>query len=145
MFYLDTLGFGSKGWGPALLEGALMTLLVSLAALAVGAALGSLVAWARLSGSLIAGAVGEGYAALFRGLPELLVIYFVYFGSSGLLTGLGHALGFEGFLGRSTASAGGGAARGRDHFRGVPSRGVPRRVSRHRARGTLEAARAVSA
>ena len=36
---------------------------------------------------------------LFRGVPELLVVYFVYFGSSALLTALGHAVGFEGFLG----------------------------------------------
>ena len=32
-------------------------------------------------------------------MPELLLVYFVYFGSSALLTGLGHALGYEGFLG----------------------------------------------
>ena len=32
-------------------------------------------------------------------MPELLVVYFVYFGSSALMTGLGHAVGYEGFLG----------------------------------------------
>ena len=76
-----------------------MTLLVSCAGLAIGGVLGSLVAWAKLSGARIAGAIGEAYAALFRGLPELLIIYFVYFGSSALLTAAGHAVGFEGFLG----------------------------------------------
>ena len=140
MFYLDTLGFGSRGWGPALLEGALMTLLVSVAALAVGAALGSLVAWARLSGGSIAGAIGESYAALFRGLPELLVIYFVYFGSSGLLTGLGHALGFEGFLGVPPFAAGALAV-------GIISGAYQAEVFRGAylaiARGELEAARSV--
>ena len=36
---------------------------------------------------------------MFRGVPELLVVYFVYFGSSSLLT-FGHALvGYEGFVG----------------------------------------------
>ncbi len=96
---LDALGFGPRGWGPALLQGALMTLLVATVGLLIGAALGALVAWGKLSGSRISGAFGDAYAAIFRGVPELLVVYFVYFGSSAGLTALGHALGYEGFLG----------------------------------------------
>ena len=103
---MTALGFGESGWGPALLYGAVMTLLVSIAGLAIGAALGSLVAWAKLSGARVAGAIGEGYAALFRGLPELLVIYFVYFGSSALLTAAAHLLGIEGFVGVPSFAAG---------------------------------------
>ena len=137
---LDLLGFGPRGWGLSLLEGALMTLLVSLAGLAVGAVLGSLVAWAKLSGALIGGAIGEGYAALFRGLPELLVIYFVYFGSSSLLTGLAHGLGFEGFLGVPPFAAGALAV-------GVISGAYQAEVFRGAflaiSRGELEAARSV--
>ena len=66
----------------------------------------ALVAWGRLSGALFAGAVGQAYAALFRGLPELLVIYFVYFGTSTLLTGVAHFLGYEGFVGVPSFAAG---------------------------------------
>ena len=83
---LAIFGFGRGGWGLALLQGALMTLLVSACGLLIGAAIGGFVAWARLSGKLLAGAVGQAYAALFRGLPELLIVYFVYFGTSTLLT-----------------------------------------------------------
>ncbi|MDE3174820.1 MAG: ABC transporter permease subunit [Pseudomonadota bacterium] len=96
---LDALGFGPRGWGPALLEGALMTLLVATVALLIGAAIGAGVAAAKLSGARAPAALGDAYAAIFRGVPELLIIYFVYFGSSALLTGLGHAFGREGFLG----------------------------------------------
>jgi len=138
--WIDTLGFGERGWGLALLEGAFMTLLVSIAGLAIGAALGSLVAWAKLSGARLGAAVGEGYAALFRGLPELLVIYFVYFGSSALLTGVGHALGFQGFLGVPPFVAGALAV-------GVISGAYQAEVFRGAflaiARGELEAARAM--
>jgi octopine/nopaline transport system permease protein len=102
----DIFGFGPGGWGLALLEGAGMTLLVSAAGLLIGAVLGALVAWSRLSGALFAGAVGQAYAALFRGLPELLVVYFVYFGTSTLLTGVAHFLGFEGFVGVPSFAAG---------------------------------------
>ena len=140
MNWYDTLGFGPRGWGLALLEGAGTTLLVSIAGLAIGAGLGSLVAWGRLSGGRIAGGVGEAYAALFRGLPELLVIYFVYFGSSSLLTSLSHAAGYEGFLGVPPFFAGALAV-------GVISGAYQAEVFRGAylaiQRGELEAARAV--
>lgn len=96
---IDALGFGPRGWGLALLQGALMTLLVATVGLLIGAAIGALVAWAKLSGARAAAALGDAYAAIFRGVPELLIVYFVYFGSSALLTAIGHAFGFEGFLG----------------------------------------------
>ena len=99
-------GFGPGGWGLALLEGAAMTLLVSACGLMIGAALGALVAWARLSGVRLAGAAGEAYAALFRGLPELLVVYFVYFGTSTLLTGAANLAGYQGFVGVPSFLAG---------------------------------------
>ena len=83
-----------------------MTLLVSACGLLIGAAIGALVAWARLSRHRVAGAVGEAYAALFRGLPELLVVYFVYFGSSALLTDAASLLGYEGFVGVPSFLAG---------------------------------------
>ena len=140
MNWYDVLGFGARGWGPALLEGALMTLLVSIAGLAIGALLGALVAWGRLSGSFIGAAIGETYAALFRGLPDLLVVYFVYVGSSELLTALGHALGYPGFLGVPPFVAGSLAV-------GVISGAYQAEVFRGAylaiLRGELEAARAV--
>jgi len=95
----DVLGFGPKGWGPALLWGALMTLLVASAGLGIGAAIGAVAAGAKLSASRAAQAFSNAYAAIFRGVPELLIVYFVYFGSSALLTDIGHVLGYEGFLG----------------------------------------------
>jgi octopine/nopaline transport system permease protein len=103
---LKIFGFGEGGWGLALLLGAAMTLLVSACGLAIGAAIGALVAWARLSGHRLAGAVGEAYAALFRGLPELLVVYFVYFGSSTLLTTAASVVGYNGFVGVPSFLAG---------------------------------------
>jgi len=133
----DIFGFGPGGWGLALLEGAGMTLLVSAVGLLIGAVLGALVAWSRLSGALFAGAVGQAYAALFRGLPELLVVYFVYFGTSTLLTGVAHFLGFEGFVGVPSFAAGAlavGVISGA--YQAEVFRGAYRAISR----GELEAA-----
>ncbi|MCX5493287.1 ABC transporter permease subunit [Kaistia dalseonensis] len=106
MAFIETLGFGSTGWGGLLLIGALTTLAVTLASLGVGAVLGTLVAWAKLSGNRIAGFVGDAYTTIFRGVPELLVIYLVYFGGSHAVTSAGKALGFEGFLGLPSFLAG---------------------------------------
>jgi octopine/nopaline transport system permease protein len=103
---LGIFGFGPGGWGVAMLEGAGMTLLVSACGLLIGAAIGALVAWARLAHHRLAGAAGEAYAALFRGLPELLVVYFVYFGTSTLLTGLANVAGYQGFVGVPSFLAG---------------------------------------
>jgi octopine/nopaline transport system permease protein len=103
---LGIFGFGQGGWGLALLQGAAMTLLVSACGLLIGAGLGSLVAWARLSGARVSGLIGSAYAALFRGLPELLLVYFVYFGTSTLLTAAANALGYEGFVGVPSFAAG---------------------------------------
>ena len=103
---LDIFGFGPGGWGLALLQGAGMTLLVSACGLIIGAAIGGFVAWARLSGKLLAGAAGQAYAALFRGLPELLIVYFVYFGTSTLLTAAANAAGYQGFVGVPSFAAG---------------------------------------
>ena len=137
---LTLIGFGEGGWGLALLRGMAMTLAVSMAGLAVGAVLGGLVAWARLSGARVAGAVGEGYAALFRGLPELLVIYFVYFGSSALLTGALHLMGFEGFFGVPSFVAGALAV---GVISGAYQAEVFRGAFRAIAKGEIEAARAI--
>jgi octopine/nopaline transport system permease protein len=140
MSAFDALGFGPRGWGLALLQGALMTLAVSFAGLLIGAAIGGLVAWAKLSGVRAAGALGDAYAAIFRGVPELLVVYFVYFGSSALLTGLGHAVGYSGFLGVPSFLAGALAV-------GVISGAYQAEVFRGAflavAKGEIEAARAV--
>ncbi|WP_305884214.1 hypothetical protein [Pseudomonas sp. PE-S1G-1] len=52
MSLMQMLSFGDTGWGMALLKAALMTVLLTLAALVVGALVGSLVAMAKLSKSV---------------------------------------------------------------------------------------------
>ena len=134
------LGFGEKGWGLALLAGAWMTFLVSLVGMLIGAVFGALVAWAKLSRHIVAGAVGDAYAAIFRGVPELLIVYFIYFGSSGLLTALANAFGVEGFVGVPAFAAGAlavGALSGA--YQAEVFRGAFLAIQR----GELEAARAV--
>ncbi len=93
------LGFGPEGWGGVLLLAALMTVALTLAALAVGAVFGALVAAAKLSRFRTLRVIGDVYTTVFRGVPELLVIYLFYFGGSTLVTTVGQWFGAEGFVG----------------------------------------------
>ncbi|PYE86762.1 ABC transporter permease [Phyllobacterium leguminum] len=106
MATLQLLGFGSNGWGALLLAGALMTLAVTITALAIGAVLGTIVASAKLSGNALLATLGHVYTTIFRGVPELLIIYLIYFGGSSAVTAIGQSLGYEGFLGLPSFAAG---------------------------------------
>ncbi|ODT18864.1 MAG: ABC transporter permease [Kaistia sp. SCN 65-12] len=140
MSTLELLGFGSTGWGALLLAGAGITLAVTAAALAIGAVLGALVATAKLSGNHALKALGSAYTTVFRGIPELLIIYLIYFGGSSAVTMIGQSLGYEGFLGLPSFIAGALAV-------GIISGSYQAEVFRGAylavARGELEAASAI--
>lgn len=95
---MSLLSFGADGWGRLILSAAGTTLLLSLVALMIGAVVGSAVAAAKLSPQRWLRWAGEGYSVVFRGIPELLVIYLFYFGGSGLITLVGQMFGADGFI-----------------------------------------------
>jgi octopine/nopaline transport system permease protein len=96
---IGLLGFGSDGWAWALLKAAAVTLALSIAGFTLGAVLGALAAAARVSGLRWLAALADIYTTVFRGVPDLLTIYFLYFGGSVALTALAHGFGTQGFLG----------------------------------------------
>ena len=96
---LHLLGFGEGGWGASLLLAATVTAALSLAGFALGAVFGGLAAAARLSGSNVLGYIALCYCTVFRGVPDLLTIYLLYYGGSVALTSISHLLGAEGFVG----------------------------------------------
>ena len=99
MALMQMFGFGPEGWGGVWLLAALMTVALTLAALAVGAVAGALVAAAKLSRRRTLRVIGDLYTTVFRGVPELLVIYLFYFGGSALVTTVGQWFGADGFVG----------------------------------------------
>lgn len=74
------LGFGPSGWGPALLQGAATTLSVALATLPFGLGLGLVIALLKRSDNILLRALATIYTTVFRGVPELLTLYIIYFG-----------------------------------------------------------------
>jgi len=102
----SSLSFGPQGWGGLLFGAMLMTLGVTLASLALGAAIGALLAWAKLSRVIWLRLVADAYTTLFRGIPELLIIYFVYFGGSAAVSAVAQDFGQDGFTGMPAFLAG---------------------------------------
>lgn len=139
MPWYELIGFGPKGWGPAIVTATGMTVAVSVLALLIGAVFGALGAWAKLGGSRSARWLADAYTTVLRGIPDLLVIYLLYFGGSAVLTNIGHRFGAEGFIGVNAFVTGALAV-------GIVSGAYQTEVFRAAylaiARGELEAARA---
>lgn len=77
------------GFGPALAAGALMTVKLALSALCLGLVLGLLGALAKTSPYKPLQWLGGTYSTLVRGIPELLWVLLIYFGTVNLMRALG--------------------------------------------------------
>jgi octopine/nopaline transport system permease protein len=95
---VEVLTFGDAGWGDEMLRAALMTVAVSLSSMALGLVLGSIAAAAKLSYSLVAKGIAGFYTTVVRGVPELLVIYLLFFGGSGAVMFLAGIFGYHGYI-----------------------------------------------
>ena len=78
-----------SGYFASLLQGALLTVGVSLAALVVAILLGLLGAVAKLSGRPILVGLATVYTTLVRGVPELVLMLLIFYGGT---IGLNHLL-----------------------------------------------------
>lgn len=96
--YFTLISFGPSGWGVPLAWATAMTVLVSLAAFGVGIVFGILACWAKLSGSVVAGMAATAYTTVLRGIPDLLVIYLLYFGGSQAIAMVAGLFGQRGFM-----------------------------------------------
>jgi polar amino acid transport system permease protein len=98
--------FELYGFGDTLARGAWVTIKLSLVSVAVGLSLGILGAAAKLSRFLFLRIIVDTFTTVVRGLPELVWILFVYFGSSILLNSLLHRLGFNTYINLNSFAAG---------------------------------------
>ncbi len=77
---LGLLSFGAEGWGDELAKGLMITVLLALCTLPFGLALGLIVAIAKNSSERSMVLAANIYTTIFRGLPELLTLFIVYYG-----------------------------------------------------------------
>ena len=77
---LTLIGFGPEGWGDEILLGVGVTVSLALATLPFGLLVGFVVALGKQSEEPSLRLASNIYTTIFRGLPELLTLFLVYFG-----------------------------------------------------------------
>ena len=98
MLKFNLLIFGDTGWGDELLISSIMTILVSLSAMGLGVFIAIFTAWAKISGKILVKLIANIYTTVIRGVPELLVIYLIFFGSSAGIMYISKIFGYHGYI-----------------------------------------------
>ena len=83
--YIQYLSFGNKGWGDELLYGLSITVRLFVATLPLGLVLGFLIALAKRSDKKWLSISANIYTTIFRGVPELLTLFIIFYGGQILL------------------------------------------------------------
>ena len=105
MMDLQILAFGS-GWGNQLLIGFGLTLELAVLSFVIGTAIGLGAALGELSRIKPVAAMFVAYGAVFRSVPELLVIFLIYYGGAFALGALLRAFGVGTYVEVNAFSAG---------------------------------------
>ncbi|MCR9122838.1 MAG: ABC transporter permease [Phyllobacteriaceae bacterium] len=92
---LGYLAFGDTGWSDEIARGFVVTTTLALATLPIGLLMGFFLALAKKSEEETLRLAADVYTTIFRGLPELLTIFMVYFGLQIAIRQASIALGFE--------------------------------------------------
>ena len=96
---LSLLGWGDAGWGDEFARGALMTFAVATCAFLLSLIFGSVFAAFKLSSYRALQLIADVYTTVLRGIPELLVIYLIFFGGGQFLQYIAKGLfGYDGYI-----------------------------------------------
>ncbi|MGO4436101.1 ABC transporter permease [Rhizobium sp. RAF56] len=87
---------GDAGWGDEIAFGLKVTISVALATLPVGLSIGFLVALAQQSEERSLRTAAGIFTTIFRGLPELLTLFIVYYGMQILIQAVLASFGYDG-------------------------------------------------
>ncbi len=92
----DTLlSCGDTGWGDEIAVGFLVTASLAVATLPLGLIIGFFIALAKQSQERSLRLAADIYTTIFRGLPELLTLFIVYYGLQILVQNLLSAFGYD--------------------------------------------------
>ena len=95
---MGLLAYGDTGWGDELFFATLMTLAVASVAMLIGFILAAIFTSCKLSKIRTLNLIGSFYTTVFRGVPELLVIYLFFFGGSGAIMFVAKIFGYSGYI-----------------------------------------------
>ncbi len=95
---MELLSFGDTGWGDELFFATLMTIAVSIGAMAIGFLFALIFTPLKLSKNKTLNIIGNCYTTIIRGVPELLVIYLLFFGGTGAVMYVASIFGYDGYI-----------------------------------------------
>lgn len=87
-----------NGYGSTILDGAWLTVQLSLLSMAVAVALGLAGAAFRLSPVKWLALMGETYATVIRGIPDLVLILLIFYGGQDLVNRIAPLVGYEDYI-----------------------------------------------
>jgi len=95
---MELLSFGDTGWGVELFRASLMTVAVALTAYTFGFIFAFIFVPLKLSKNKLLNLIANFYTTIFRGVPELLVIYLFFFGSSAAVMYVAKIFGYNEYI-----------------------------------------------
>lgn len=91
-YHLQLLSFGDAGWGDELARGVFVTVSLAACTLPLGLVFGFFIALAKNSSEPTLRLAADIYTTIFRGLPELLTLFVIYYGGQIALSAASRAL-----------------------------------------------------
>jgi octopine/nopaline transport system permease protein len=95
---MDLLTFGKTGWGDELFYATLMTIAVAITAMLIGFLFSLIFTPLKLSNNKFLNFIANTYTTIIRGVPELLVIYLLFFGGSGAIMYVASIFGYNDYI-----------------------------------------------
>ncbi|CAD5108600.1 ABC transporter permease [Zestomonas carbonaria] len=86
------------GYGSTILDGAWLTLQLALSSMALATALGLIGAAFRLSPVRWLSLLGETYATVIRGIPDLVLILLIFYGGQDILNRVAPMVGYDDYI-----------------------------------------------
>ncbi len=86
------------GYGPAIWDGTVLTLQVSIVSLFIAMCLGIMGALAKLSGLKVLKFVAQVYTTIIRGIPDLVLMLLIFFGGQVFINQVGPYFGYDDYI-----------------------------------------------
>ena len=95
---MELLAFGKTGWGDELFYATLMTIAVAITAMLIGFLFALIFTPLKLSKNKFLNLIANSYTTVIRGVPELLVIYLLFFGGTGAVMYVASIFGYNEYI-----------------------------------------------
>mgnify|MGYP001301062775 FL=1 len=95
---MELLSFGKTGWGDELFIATLMTIAVAVTAMFIGFFFALIFTPLKLSKNKFLNLIANSYTTIIRGVPELLVIYLLFFGGTGAVMFVASIFGYNEYI-----------------------------------------------